>query len=307
MCGVPATRSGCCVPLPSPFINFGMRVKLFLNLARACLAALTLFAAASMVSAQGEQKQATPAQTNPPKPAAREDDKAAEVVRHAVEALGGGAYLGVKTMVSRGHFTSFQDGVAGLPSAFTDYLILPDRDRTEFHGAGVKNIQTYVGDTGWIADLQAKKILDLKPEQVEDFRTSTRTSVDNLLRGWWRAEGASLSYVGRREAGLARRNEVVRLTYPDGFEAEFEFDSKEWLPSKVKYKKANAEGERVDEEDRFAQIVSVGAVRFPFVVDHYTAGVQASRVNYDSVEFNRPIPDSLFTKPADLKAAKLTQ
>ena len=284
-----------------------MRVKPSLNLARACLAALTLFAAAAMASAQGEQKQAATTQTTQPKPAPKEDEKAAEVVRHAVEALGGGAYLGVKTLVSRGHFTPFKDGVATLPTAFTDYLILPDRDRTEFRGAGVKTIQTYTGDTGWIADLLSKKILELKPEQVEDFHTSIRTSVDNLLRGWWRSEGASLAYVGRREAGLARRNEVVRLTYPDGFEAEFEFDSKEWLPSKVKYKKGNSEGERVEEEDRFAQLVSVGAVRFPFVVDHFTAGVQASRVNYDSVEFNRPVPDSLFTKPADVKAVKLTQ
>jgi hypothetical protein len=284
-----------------------MERKSSLNLACVCLAALTLFAAASTVSAQGEQKQAANTQTTQPKPVPKEDEKAAEVVRHAVEALGGGAYLGVKTLVSRGHFTPFKDGVATLPTAFTDYLILPDRDRTEFRGAGVKTIQTYTGDTGWIADLLSKKILDVNPEQVEDFHISIRTSVDNLLRGWWRSEGASLAYVGRREAGLARRNEVVRLTYPDGFEAEFEFDSKEWLPSKVKYKKGNSEGERVEEEDRFAQLVSVGAVRFPFVVDHFTAGVQASRVNYDSVEFNRPVPDSLFTKPADVKAVKLTQ
>ena len=213
----------------------------------------------------------------------------------------------MKTVVSRGHFTPFKDGVATLPTAFTDYLVLPDRERTEFRGAGVKTVQTNTGETGWVADLQAKKILDLKPEQAQDFRTSVRTSVDNLLRGWWRTEGAELSYVGRREAGLARRNEVVRLTYPDGFEAEFEFDARDGLPSKVKYKKANAEGERVEEEDRFAQIIPVGAVRVPFIVDHYTAGVQSSRVNYDAVEFNRPVPDSLFTKPADAKAVKFTQ
>jgi hypothetical protein len=284
-----------------------MRMKPSPDLARACLAALALFIIPSTVFTQESKTQAAAAQTTQPKPAPKEDEKAAEVLRHAVEALGGGAYLGVKTVVSRGHFTPFKDGVATLPTAFTDYLVLPDRERTEFRGAGVKTIQTNAGDTGWVADLQAKKILDLKPEQAADFRTSIRTSTDNLLRGWWREAGAGLSYVGRREAGLARRNEVVRLTYPDGFEVEFEFDSREWLPSKVKYKKANAEGERVEEEDRFAQIVPVGAMRVPFVVDHYTAGVQASRVNYDSVEFNRPVPDSLFAKPADIKAVKFTQ
>ena len=281
-----------------------MRVKPFPNLARARLAALALLVTTSNAFTQENKAPAASAQTGQPKAAAQEDEKAAAVVRRAVEALGGAAYLGVKTVVSRGHFTPFKDGAATLPTAFTDYLVLPDRERTEFHGAGVKSVQTNTGDTGWVADLLSKKILDLKPEQAQDFRTSVRTSVDNLLRGWWRTEGADLSYVGRREAGLARRNEVVRLTYPDGFEAEFEFDARDGLPSKVKYKKANADGEQVEEEDRFAQIIPVGAVRVPFIVDHYTAGVQSSRVNYDAVEFNRPLPDSLFAKPADIKAIK---
>ncbi|PYS77218.1 MAG: hypothetical protein DMF66_10620 [Acidobacteria bacterium] len=282
-----------------------MRVKPSRNLARACLAALTLFVAPPVAFSQGDKKQATPAQSGSPKAAPKEDERAAAVVRRAFEALGGGAYLDVKTVVSRGHFTPFKGGVATLPTAFTDYLVLPDRERTEFRGAGTKSVQTNTGDTGWVADLQEKKILDLTPAQAQDFRTSMRASVDNVLRGWWRSEGAALAYVGRREAGLARRNEVVRLTYPDGFEAEFEFDAKDALPSKVKYKKGGGEGERVEEEDRFAQIVSIGAVRVPFVVDHYSAGVQSSRVNYDAVEFNHPVPDSLFTKPADVKAVKM--
>src|SRR5919198_2166323 len=256
------------------FIKTNMRTKTPHGLARACLAALALFTLLSIAFAQDNKTQAAPAQSPQPKPAPKEDEKAAEVVRRAVEALGGAAYLGVKTVVSRGHYTPFKDGVAGLPTAFTDYIVMPDRERTEFRGAGVKSVQTNTRDTGWVADLLAKKILDLKPEQAEDFRTSVRTSTDNLLRGWWREEGAALSYVGRREAGVARRNEVVRLTYPDGFEAEVEFD---------------AEGEQVEEEDRFAQILVIGAVRVPFVVDHYSAGVQSSRVNYDEVEFNRPV------------------
>jgi hypothetical protein len=76
------------------------------------------------------------------------------------------------------------------------------------------------------------------------------------------------------------------------------------LPAKVLYKRQNAEGEQVEEEDRYAQFQTIGQVQTPFIIDHYRAGVQSSRVNYDEVEFNHSVPDSLFAKPTDVKAIK---
>ena len=278
-----------------------MRKTLHLAAAPACLAALLLCAPSAAPAQDGGGK---PQAEAPKAPAAKADEKALAVVARAVEALGGPAYLGVRNMVSQGYFTPFREGVGGIPISFRDYMVYPDRERTEFKGAGTRNIQVNTGETGWLFEAKAKKLTDVTPEQAADFRTTIRTSVDNLLRGWWRAEGAGLAYVGRREAGLARRNEVVRLSYPDGFAAVFEFDAREGLPAKVVYKRPNAEGEQVEEEDHYAQFIAIGAVRVPFIIDHYRAGVQSSRVNYDRVEFNQPVPDSLFVKPSDIKAIK---
>jgi len=277
-----------------------MRKTLFLVLAPACLAAFALL----NVPPAGGQDGTKPKTEGPKAAAGKVDEKAEAVVRRGVEVLGGAAYLGVRTAVSGGYFTQFREGQQGLPVTFRDYMVYPDRERTEFKGAGVRMVQVNTGQTGWVFEGKAKKLSDVTPEQAEDFRTTMRTSVDNLLRGWWRAEGAGLAYVGRREAGLARRNEVVRLSYPDGFEVEFEFDAREGLPAKVVYKRPNAEGETVEEEDRYAQFLQIGGVRVPFIIDHYRAGVQSSRVNYETVEFNRPVPDSLFAKPDDVKAVK---
>jgi outer membrane lipoprotein-sorting protein len=245
---------------------------------------------------------AAPAQGPKPAPAPKTDAKAEEVVRKAVEALGGADYLAVRTVVSRGYFSQYHEGRQMPPLTFTDYLSFPDRERTEFKGGGTRMVQTNTGETGWVYEGQAKKITDVTPAQAEDFRTAMRTSLDNVLRGWWRREGAALAYVGRREAGLAMRNEAVRLSYPDGFTVDFEFGARDFLPAKALYKKQNAEGDTVEEEDRYAQFLYIGTVRAPFVVDHYRAGTQSSRVNFDKVEFNTPIPDSLFAKPGDLKA-----
>ncbi|HKQ53436.1 MAG TPA: hypothetical protein VJT74_13760 [Pyrinomonadaceae bacterium] len=257
------------------------------------LCALVLTLAGASVFAQ------TAPATKPP-----ETEKAEQVIQRAVEALGGSAYLNVRSLVGRGLYTQYKDGQSGIPAAFVDYIIFPDHERTEFKGQGGKIIQTNAGETGWIYDGASKSLKDQTKEQVADFKRAMRTSVDNLLRGYWRKEGATLSYIGRREAGLAKRNEAVRLTYPDGFSIEFEFGAKDFLPMKILYKKTDADGAESDEEDRLAQHVTVQGVVSPFVIDHYTAGTQTSRINYEAIEFNTPLADTLFARPANAKAVK---
>ena len=250
------------------------------------------------------------AQEEPPRNvAATQDPKAEAIVTRAVEALGGGNYLNVKTVIGRGFYTTFHDGVSQLPSRFLDYIAYPDKERTEFTGGGVKAIQTNVGNTGWIYDGISKSIGDMKEQQIADFKRSMRTTLENLLQGWWRKEGAVLTYAGRREAGLAKRNETVRLTYPDGYWIEYEFGARDGLPAKMIYKRTKKkpnldEIEETSEEDRLAKPITVDGVTAPWVIDHYVNGIQTSRINYESIEYNKPLPDSLFAKPDNVKAIK---
>lgn len=232
------------------------------------------------------------------------DEKAEQVIQRAIEAMGGSAYLNVRSIVGRGQFTQFKDGVSDLPSAFVDYIVFPDRERTEFRASSGRIIQTNTGDTGWVYDGAAKSIKEMTKAQVEDFKLALRASVENLLRGSWRKENAKLSYAGRREAGIGQRNEVVRLTYPDGYMVEFEFAAKDSLPMKILYKRKIADGNEVAEEDRMAQHLKIQGVTTPFVVDHYSAGKQTSRINYQSIELNISVPDSLFARPASVKEIK---
>jgi outer membrane lipoprotein-sorting protein len=237
------------------------------------------------------------------------DEKAEQIVQKAIQAIGGDAYLNVKTVTGRGFYTQYHDGVSGVPLRFVDYIAYPDRERTEFTGDGNRIIQTNYQNEGWMFDAAAKTLKDQTAKQVEDFRTAMRTSMENLLRGWWRKEGATLSYVGRREASLGRRNEAVKLTYPDGFWIEYEFSAVEGTPAKAIYKRKQKNPDtdemfETSEEDRFFKPVAVAGVSAPFVIDHFRNGVQTSRINYESIEFNKPLADSLFAKPANIKAIK---
>jgi len=242
-------------------------------------------------------------------PANTGNDKAETIIKQALEAVGGDSYLNVRSVVGRGLYTAFQDGMSQLPAKFLDYIVYPDKERTEFTGGGIRTIQTNVGEKGWLYDGATKSLTEMKAAQVADFKRGIRTSMENLLHAWWRKEGATLSYVGRREAGLAKRNETIRLTYPDGFWIEYEFGARDGLPAKIIYKRSRTKGdseetEEITEEDRLAKPITIDGVTAPFVIDHYINGTQTSRINYESIEYNRPVLDSLFAKPENVKSLK---
>lgn len=230
------------------------------------------------------------------------DEKAEAILKKAVQVLGGDNYLKVKSQIGRGKFSQMRDGVAFSFQTFVDVIVFPDKERTEFKAFGVKTVQANAGDTGWIFDGEAQVINVQNETQVNDFKRGINASLDNLLREHWRGK-ATLSYAGKREASLGKRNDVIKLTYDDDFVIEFEF-SAEGLPAKAIYKRTNPDGENVKEEDRYAQFVEIQGIKTPFIIDHFSGGVQTSRINYETMEFNKSIPDSVFAKPNSPKELK---
>jgi hypothetical protein len=244
------------------------------------------------------------------KPQVSDNEKAQQVIQRALKVVGGDRYLQVKTIIGRGLFTNFIDGVSQIPTKFVDYVVYPDKERTEFNGGGARTVQTNVKGGGWIYDGGALTLKDQTTQQLDEFKISVRVGIENLLRGGWREQGAKLTYVGRREAGvIGRRNEAVRLTYPDGFWVEYEFSADDGSPAKVLYerKHKNRETEEIEsfnEEDRLHKMITIDGVTVPFIIDHYINKIQTSRIAYDTIEYNKTIADSMFAKPANIKALK---
>jgi Gram-negative bacterial TonB protein C-terminal len=234
----------------------------------------------------------------------QKDDKAETIVQKAVEKLGGAKYLQVKNIVSTGNYTLFRAGTADLPSSFIDVISFPLKERTEFKKSGSKTVQTNSGENGWIYDAGTQTLRDQNPAEIANFKQTMRTSLDNILRGGWRSENAKLSYVGKRAATLGKRNDVVKLVYPDGFTVEYEFDGTDGMPMKSVFDGKDDDGAAAKEEERYAQFVNVQGVAIPFIVDRWTGGKQVSRINYSKIEINKNVSDSIFTKPADVKSLK---
>lgn len=231
------------------------------------------------------------------------DNKAEAIVKRGVENLGGEKYLRATSQIGRGRYSILREGALISFQSFIDVMIFPDKGRTEFKTGGAKNVQTNSGGAGWIFDGEAQVINVQSKEQIENYKRGLRTSLDNLLRGGWRKENAKLQFGGRRQAGLGRRNDVVKLIFADDFTVEFEF-SDDGTPVKSIYKRKNADDSIVIEEDRYAQFIDVQGIKTPFIVDHFSNGIQTSRVNYESVEFNKAIPEAIFVQPKSAKELK---
>ena len=237
------------------------------------------------------------AQTQPPS----QVDKAAAAIARAVTFLGGDRYLQVTSQVGKGSFSSLRKGGVANYQSFSDAIIFPDKERTDFKGSS-RSVQVNVGDTGWIWDGEQDVVKAQLPAQIDNFKRGIRTSLDNLLRGYWKGQ-AQLSYVGRRQGGIGKRNDVLKLTYNDGFMVEYEI-ADDGSPVKSSYSHVNVGDEQVKDEDRYAQFVDVNGVKVPFIIDHYLDGEAVSRINYESIELNKRIPESVFSKPSSAKEAK---
>ena len=229
-------------------------------------------------------------------------EKARAVVSRAIEKVGGDAYLNVRNSVGEGKLSVLKGGGIGSYMEFIDVIIYPDRERTDFEEGKSKTVQVNTGETGWIYDESLERFGEQTPIQIEGFRRSIRSHYDYLLRGVWEGK-AELSYVGRRQASLGKRNDVVKLAFEDGFWVEYEFDD-EGLPMKTLYSTMNAERQELREENRYARWITSGGVYYPSVVDHYINDQQAFRATFDSMLFNQKIPDEIFVKPDNVKKLK---
>ncbi len=230
-------------------------------------------------------------------------EKGKKLLQQTIEARGGAAFLGISTMESAGQWTPFEQGASTVPVPFLDYLIYPDKERTEFGKGKKKNrkINVNVGTTGWVYDGDGEMLKDQNEKQIKDFQESRATDVDMVLRAAVQNKDAEVRFYGREETQPGERADVLLIKLE--ITVYLLLDPYTKLPRTMAYEKAEEKG-TARYEYRFNQYVPYDGVKFPNIVDLYRDGIQVSRVNYQSIKLNGAIPETLFTKPANAKAVK---
>jgi len=232
-------------------------------------------------------------------------ERGGELIKQAIQARGGDRYLSYTSIMSTGMFTPYNKGLSQNPIQFVDWIIYPDKERTEFGKGKKKNrrIQVNVGKTGWVYDGDAETLKDQTDKQIEEHLEGLDFDIDRLLRAAVKDSGVEVGYAGREETRPGERADAIAIRFKSDQTAYLLLDRQTHLPMSLSYEKAGDSG-LIKNEIRYAQYVDYGGVKFPNIVDYYRDNVQTARVNIQSVTLNPPAGDDLFAKPASVKAIK---
>lgn len=231
--------------------------------------------------------------------------RGAELIKQSVEARGGERFLSFTGIMSSGMYTPYQKGLSQNPIQYVDWIIYPDKERTDFGKGKKKNrrIQVNVGKTGWVYDGDSETLKDQTDKQIEEHLEGLDFDIDRLLRAAAKSDGVEVGFAGREETRPGERADVVAIRFKSDRTAYLLLDSQTHLPMSLSYEKTE-DGGLVKQEIRYNQYVDYDGVKFPNIVDFLRDNVQTGRVNVQSIKLNTPALDELFAKPASVKAIK---
>jgi len=124
-----------------------------------------------------------------------------------VQALGGAAWLNLKTQTREGHVAAFFQGKpSGGTTLYFEFHAWPDHDRIEY--TKHRDVeQFYNGRQGWEVTFRGKK--PLPQEQVDDFLRRRDHSIETVIKLWLNDPRTILIYEGQH---LAARHLAEQVT-----------------------------------------------------------------------------------------------
>lgn len=220
--------------------------------------------------------------------------EAERIFNRMVQALGGQAFLDVTEIDGRGRIYSFNRGELSSPGdRFKYFARLPDKERIEF---GKKGNIAYVnaGDQGWELDRQG--IREQTPEQIDDFRQSSRRDINNVLRARARGENIRLYLVGR-EFVDNRPVHILELVDDRDESVKLYVDAGNYLPLQLRYRERDVlTREWLDVAEYYGKYITVQGIKTPMNIARTRGKMRVLEVYFSELHYNGGLPDSLFTR-----------
>ena len=230
---------------------------------------------------------------------AEEDDKAGEVIKAAVEALGGARFLAVKNTVSEGRYFFYNKGRKGF-ARFFDWTVYEDpvKSRSQL-GNGkraditVHNLQL---NKGWRKESPVD-LKELTEKDMEDFKSQIKKDLNYILKNRRNEDGLSLFYFGPDEISEDGDWEAVEFVDKTNDTVTVYFDRESHFPTKVKSQFTDSLGLRHEREVEFFNWHEIDGVQFSLRSDTHIDGELADQTYIEEIRVNEVIPEDHFLAP----------
>ena len=220
-----------------------------------------------------------------------------------VKALGGDAWLHMKSRELHGSTAAFYQGKpSGGTTDYWEFHAWPDHDRIEF----TKHrdvVQIYAGREGWEILYNGTK--PLPKEQVEEYLRRRDHSIETIIKQWLNDPSTILLYEGQQ---LAERHlaEQVTLISAKNEAVTVQMDVQTHLPLRRTfqwrdplYKDKNEDAEEYD------NYRPVDGFQTPFNVTRFRNGDMVNQRFLFSAKYNQDLPADEFS--VDAVAAKIVK
>jgi hypothetical protein len=261
-----------------------VRVIRSARFAAVILAGLSLASAATVASAQDDQY-LMPEQS---------EAKARELIRRAVEALGGSAYLNVRDVTCTGRISTFDhSGETTGFGKFIDYAQPPDKERQE--NLPKRNIiSVFNGNKGW--DLDRGGVSDAPQSDLADYQEDTKKDIDNILRHRVHEKEIVLRYAGTDVVDLMQA-QWIELVDSDDRTIRIAFADNTHLPIRKTVETRNPRTRfKTTEIEYYSNFHPVDGIQTPFQITRERNGAKVYQVFFDVCHYNTSLSDTLFTK-----------
>jgi len=235
-------------------------------------------------------------------------DRAQRVIKEAVQALGGDAFLHMEDRVEFGRAYSFyREQLNGLSVAkiYTRYVKaepghLGVRERDSFGKVDARSAElkessaTLFNEEGaWEITYRGARPLD--DQRYANYKDSMMRNIFYILRQRLNEPGMTF-YSQNSDFFEHRPVEIVDITDADNLTVTVYFDQSTKLPVRQTFRRRNPEYKDFDTEvSLFAKYRDINGVKWPQTIVRQRNGEKVFEMYSDSVEINRNLTDNLFS------------
>jgi len=254
-----------------------------------CLAMLTL---AGPAASHGAQQ--APAQKSSTVLPSRISPKAQEILNHAIQALGGPAFLNFKNVSTSGRVFGFSYGKMASVYPYKSTYAPPDKRRFTY-GKGKPVTLINNGNEGW--ELDKYGLVHQLPEKVRQWEIANRYSLTNLLRRVIK-EGGVLILDHGVDFVANQPSYVIEIFDARNVRIQLYLRKPNFLPLRVTYRIQNSTTQDWDEYvDEYSDYQAFDGIMTPMNIDRQLNGERVGAVYRNKARYNVNVPANYFHPP----------